>query len=101
MADEAEGTDESTEAVQEEIAQKVEAAGLATVKAPEGIKGPGEIAAAVLEGEISPDEVDDAVIKWVNTQINIPFIGEAAERKLLETVAGAVKSAIVSFLRTI
>lgn len=99
MADES--TQEGTGAVQEEIADKVEAAGLATIDTPEGVRGPGEIAAAILEGEIDPDEVDDAVIKWVNTQVDIPFIGEAAEARLLETVAGVVKSAITSFLRTL
>lgn len=104
MANESTDTDTETGDHAAKIADMVESAPLETIStddAPDGINDPGEIIAALLNGEMEPHEVDEEVIGWVNSQVDIPFIGEAAEAKLLHTVASVLKSGIVSVLRSI
>jgi hypothetical protein len=86
------------------IADMVEAAPLDTISTgdvPDDVRDPGEIVAALLNGEMDPHEVDDAVIRWVNSQVDIPFIGEASESRLLHTFASVLKSGIVAVLRSL
>lgn len=106
-SDEASDTDEGLAPANEQrrreaLAKKIEAAQLDTLPkgTPDGIKDPGDIIEGVLAEEIDPEQVDDLVIDWVNSQVDIPFIGEAAEEKLLWTVASVVKSAVTSAIRT-
>lgn len=109
MPDAEQNEAEKTEAAQTEleseirdtIAAKVEAADLAPLNAetPEEVEDPGEIIAAVIEGDMSPAEISDAIAEWTAAVIDIPFIGEAAEKRLLGAVIEAVESAVLLVLK--
>jgi len=82
------------------LADEVESATLDAVGDDEddGIAG---IIEGIIDGEIPPEQADDEIRAWVNDQVNIPFIGEAAESRILQVVQGVVKNAVVSVLRSL
>lgn len=85
----------------EQIAEKVEAAEIQTLGLDGEDSGIGEILSDLLSGDLDPEDADDAIRRWVNEQVDVPFIGEAAESRLLKTVQTVVKSAVVDVLRSL
>lgn len=84
----------------ERLADEIEAAPLGTLgETQEEEDDLVDIIEALVTGDLPPEKADDAIRDWVNRQVDIPFIGEAAENRLLKVVQRTVKSVVVSIIR--
>jgi hypothetical protein len=92
---------------QEQIAKKVEAAGLVPIRNNADSSSPdtkedqlslGDLVESILSGDINPEQIDDELKAWINARIDVPYVPEVVEGKALDLAVRVLKSAIIELV---
>lgn len=87
----------------ESIARRVKAADPeplnVTPEDPHDPYSPLEIAEMLLEGKIPPGKVDELLLRWISENVDIPYVPDTLEDKVLIRVLQALEGIVLSIVR--